>query len=84
MKDVQGLHGRTLNRWSTSRSSRVKLMWAWKACSSSLPADQRAEFKKQIEDGKRNAAFLQEGQTVIETDLEEFKKQYADYLLRMK
>lgn len=47
---------------------------------SSLPADQRADFKKQIETGKQNAAFFKKIKPLLKTDFEAFKKQYAEHL----
>lgn len=46
----------------------------------SLPADQRADFKKQIESGKRNAAFFKKMKPLLKSDFAEFQKQYSEYL----
>ena len=45
---------------------------------SSLPADQRAEFKKQIDNGKRNVVIYKKLQLLLKTDYMEFKKQFAE------
>jgi hypothetical protein len=46
----------------------------------SLPADQRAEMKKQIDKGRNNAAFFAKIKPLLKSDFAEFKKQYAHYL----
>ncbi|GGC08786.1 hypothetical protein [Dyadobacter sediminis] len=46
----------------------------------SLPPDQRAEFKKQIEDSKRTVAFFKKVKPLLKSDFEAFKKQYAAFL----
>ncbi|MCE7067958.1 hypothetical protein [Dyadobacter sp. CY326] len=48
----------------------------------SLPADQRADFKKTIENGKQTAAFFKKIKPLLKTDFEEFKKQYAEFLAK--
>ncbi|SKB61406.1 hypothetical protein [Dyadobacter psychrophilus] len=46
----------------------------------SLPADQRADFKKTIENGKQTAAFFKKIKPLLKSDFEAFKKQYAEFL----
>lgn len=43
-----------------------------------LPADQRADFKKQIDNGKRNVVEYKKLTELLKTDLEAFKIQYAE------
>lgn len=47
---------------------------------SSLPPEQRADFKKQIEAGKYNAAFYKKIKPLLKSNIEDFKKQYAEHL----
>jgi hypothetical protein len=47
---------------------------------SSLPADQRDEFKKQIDEGKRNAVFYKKIKPLIKSDFVAFKNLYAAHL----
>ena len=46
----------------------------------SLPAEQRAELKKQIEDGKKNIVFFKKLKPLLKSDFTEARKQYAAYL----
>ncbi|CAG5002915.1 hypothetical protein DYBT9275_02997 [Dyadobacter sp. CECT 9275] len=46
----------------------------------SMPVEQRADFKKQIDTGKQNAAFFRKIKPLLTSDFEEFKKQYAEHL----
>ncbi|WP_221390232.1 hypothetical protein [Dyadobacter sp. NIV53] len=47
---------------------------------SSLPVEQRAEFKKQIDNGKKNAEFFRKMKPLIKSDFTAFKIQYAEHL----
>ncbi|MDQ6482453.1 hypothetical protein [Dyadobacter sp. LHD-138] len=44
----------------------------------SLPAEQRAEFKKQVDNGKRNVLEYKKLKQLLKTDYAAFKKQYAE------
>jgi hypothetical protein len=46
----------------------------------SMPPAQRAEFKKQVEAGQKNAAFFKKLKPLLKSDLPEARKQYATYL----
>lgn len=46
---------------------------------SSLPVEQRAEFRKQIYTGKKNAEFFKKIKPFAKSDFAAFKKRYAEY-----
>lgn len=80
LKGVQGMNAKDMEPIVDMQIQSGETFAGMESMLSSLPADQRAEFKKQIEDGKRNAAFFKKIKPLLKTDMEEFKKQYATYL----
>jgi hypothetical protein len=80
LKGVQGLQAKDMEPVVDIQIQSAETFAGMESMLSSLPAEQRADFKKQIEDGKRNAAFFKKIKPLLRTDMEEFKKQYADYL----
>ncbi|QRR02181.1 hypothetical protein [Dyadobacter sandarakinus] len=48
----------------------------------SLPKEQQAEFKKQIESARHNAAYFKKIKPLLSSDFPAFQKQYADFLAR--
>lgn len=80
LKGVQGLQAKDMEPVVDIQIQSAETFVGMESMLSSLPADQRADFKKQIEDGKRNAAFFKKIKPLLKTDMEEFKKQYAEYL----
>lgn len=80
LKGVQGMNAKDMEPIVDMQIQSGETFAGMESMLSSLPADQRAGFKKQIEDGKRNAAFFKKIRPLLKTDMEEFKKQYATYL----
>jgi hypothetical protein len=80
LKGVQGLQAKDMEPVVDIQIQSAETFVGMESMLSSLPAEQRADFKKQIEDGKRNAAFFKKIKPLLKTDMEEFRKQYAEYL----
>lgn len=80
LKGVQGLNAKDIEPAVDMQIQSGETFAGMESMLTSLPAEQRAELKKQIEDGKRNAAFFKKIKPLLKTDMEEFKKQYATYL----
>jgi NADH dehydrogenase/NADH:ubiquinone oxidoreductase subunit G len=79
IKDVQGLTVQNIEPMVDMQIQSGETYAGMESMLSSLPADQRAEFKKTIEDGKRNAAFFKKVKPLLKSDFEAFKKQYAEH-----
>ncbi|MCF0071897.1 hypothetical protein LZD49_15575 [Dyadobacter sp. CY261] len=80
LKGVQGLQAKDMEPVVDIQIQSAETFADMESMLTSLPAEQRADFKKQIEDGKRNAAFFKKIKPLLKTDMEAFKKQYAEYL----
>lgn len=80
LKGVQGLQAKDMEPVVDIQIQSAETFVGMESMLSSIPAEQRADFKKQIEDGKRNAAFFKKIKPLLKTNMEEFKKQYAEYL----
>lgn len=80
LKGVQGLQAKDMEPVVDIQIQSAETFAGMESMLTSIPAEQRADFKKQIEDGKRNAAFFKKIKPLLKTDMEEFKKQYAGYL----
>ncbi|SEJ30940.1 hypothetical protein SAMN05216327_108194 [Dyadobacter sp. SG02] len=80
LKGVQGLQAKDMEPVVDIQIQSAETFVGMESMLSSIPAEQRADFKKQIDDGKRNAAFFKKIKPLLKTNMEEFKKQYAEYL----
>ncbi len=80
LKGVQGLQAKDMEPVVDIQIQSAETFVGMESMLSSIPAEQRADFKKQIEEGKRNAAFFKKIKPLLKTNMEEFKKQYAGYL----
>jgi hypothetical protein len=79
VKDAQGLTVANIEPLVDIQIQSAETYMGMEGMLASLPVDQRADFKKTIEDGKRNAAFFKKVKPLLKSDFEEFKKQYAEH-----
>lgn len=80
LKDVQNLTVENVEPLVEMQIQSAETFAGMENMLSSLPAEQRADFKKQIENGKKNAAFFKKVKPLLKSDFPEFKKQYAEHL----
>jgi hypothetical protein len=80
LKGVQGLNAKDMGPVVDIQIQSGETFASMESMLTSLPPEQRADFKKQIEQGKRTAAFFKKIKPLLKTDMEEFKKQYAEFL----
>lgn len=80
LKGVQGLQAKDMEPIVDIQIQSAETFVGMESMLPSMPAEQRADFRRQIEDGKRNAAFFKKIKPLLKTDMEAFKKQYAEFL----
>lgn len=79
IRDVKNLAAKDIEPVVDIQIQAGESMAGMESMLTSLPAEQRAEFKKQIEDSKRTAAFFKKVKPLLKSDLNAFKEQYAAY-----
>jgi hypothetical protein len=80
VRDVKGLTPEIIEPVVDMQIQSAETYTGMEQMLASMPANQRAELRKTIDDGKRNAAFFKKVKPLLKSDFETFRAQYAAHL----